>query len=306
MLERLIEKRKKLFNLTIDYLPKAWSGLIIDDVQHSLAIEDLFESELELLLNNERPDEMFNHIMTAEFYYTLAINIKENKEPISCASLLENAHRLLFDFKRKHLNDFGEFRHLPVKIVKAKIKPPQSDIPDWINLWCEYVKYAFSNHPVHEAAARIHTFFESIHPFEDGNGRIGRIFLNFLLIIQGYVNIVIKGKEPEDREKYINSLEKASTNLNKLFVNSPADCTAEMVDEFFDFENTKDLREIIGKALIESYDDILYEVYEDKLITVKEYAKIHNLKPIEVRKLISKGILAARKIGRGYMIFEDL
>ncbi|WP_214495051.1 Fic family protein [Thermosipho sp. 1244] len=54
-------------------------------------------------------------------------------------------------------------------------------------------KYVYSHYPVHEATARSHVLFESIHPFEDGNGRIGRILLNFYLLKNGYINITIKG-----------------------------------------------------------------------------------------------------------------
>ena len=34
--------------------------------------------------------------------------------------------------------------------------------------------------------ARVHTAFQYIHPFRDGNGRLGRIIMNILLVKQGY------------------------------------------------------------------------------------------------------------------------
>lgn len=47
--------------------------------------------------------------------------------------------------------------------------------------------------------ARLHLNFEHIHPFVDGNGRIGRILNNYLLIREGFVPMNIKFV---DRQKY--------------------------------------------------------------------------------------------------------
>ncbi len=52
-----------------------------------------------------------------------------------------------------------------------------------------------------------HTLFESIHPFHDGNGRVGRILLNYLVVSNGYPPIVIKGMSSEDRQRYYAALE---------------------------------------------------------------------------------------------------
>lgn len=48
-----------------------------------------------------------------------------------------------------------------------------------------------SGHPVAKAAA-FHAFFENIHPFQDGNGRTGRLILNYMLQAEGYPPIAIK------------------------------------------------------------------------------------------------------------------
>jgi Fic family protein len=49
------------------------------------------------------------------------------------------------------------------------------------------------------AAAEFHLRFEGIHPFIDGNGRTGRLILNFELIKAGFLPVNIKFA---DREKY--------------------------------------------------------------------------------------------------------
>jgi len=54
-------------------------------------------------------------------------------------------------------------------------------------------------HPIAEAA-RFHLEFECIHPFDDGNGRTGRLLLNWMLMRRGYPPIIIPFSE---RPRYI-------------------------------------------------------------------------------------------------------
>lgn len=54
-----------------------------------------------------------------------------------------------------------------------------------------------------EAAILFHYYFEIIHPFTDGNGRVGREILNFMLMRSGYPKMLFLG---ESREKYIEAL----------------------------------------------------------------------------------------------------
>lgn len=53
-------------------------------------------------------------------------------------------------------------------------------------------------HPV-ERLARVHLEFEHIHPFVDGNGRIGRVVLNYLIYQLGFPPIIVRTK---GKEKY--------------------------------------------------------------------------------------------------------
>lgn len=54
------------------------------------------------------------------------------------------------------------------------------------------------------AAAYFHAKFENIHPFVDGNGRVGRLLLNFFLVRHGHSPIVI---HEENRKDYYEALE---------------------------------------------------------------------------------------------------
>lgn len=108
---------------------------------------------------------------------------------------------------------------------------------------------------VHESIikriARLHLEFEHIHPFVDGNGRIGRVVNNYLLMREGYVPIYIKYV---DRKKYY-----------------------EAFKEFDAKEITVTMEEIVGKALTNSYHKRLAYVEGKNIITLREFAKRHSL-----------------------------
>ncbi len=57
-----------------------------------------------------------------------------------------------------------------------------------------------------QLAAHFHAKFERIHPFEDGNGRVGRFLLNVILVNRGYPPLIIRKTQ---RVSYFNALEDA-------------------------------------------------------------------------------------------------
>jgi len=98
--------------------------------------------------------------------------------------------------------------------------------------------------------AHLHLTFENIHPFADGNGRIGRVLNNYLLIREGYVPINIKFI---DRANYYDAF-----------------------SEFDKNGKTKIMEDIVMKALTNSYHKRLAYLEEKQIISLKEYAKLNN------------------------------
>lgn len=111
--------------------------------------------------------------------------------------------------------------------------------------------YASSHENIIKRIARLHLAFEYTHPFNDGNGRIGRVINNYLLIREGFVPINIKFI---DRENYY-----------------------EAFREFDAKGTTKIMEEIVGKALTNSYHKRLAYLEGKKIITLAEYGKINKI-----------------------------
>src|SRR3970040_3175638 len=107
--------------------------------------------------------------------------------------------------------------------------------------------YANSHENIIKRIALLHLTFEHIHPFVDGNGRIGRVINNYLLIREGFVPVNIKFI---DRIMYYKAFK-----------------------EFDEKGSTKIMAEIVGKALTNSYYKRLAYLEGAHIMTLAEYAK---------------------------------
>lgn len=110
--------------------------------------------------------------------------------------------------------DIKGYRTVQVFIKGSEHIPPKpEEVP---NLMMYYV-YNYSNDPSEFFAklARYHIEFEKIHPFEDGNGRTGRILINYELLKNGFAPLVIS---KDDRVKYFELIRKEDhVELGKWF-----------------------------------------------------------------------------------------
>ena len=121
--------------------------------------------------------------------FTYIEDVCRSAEPLS-ERVIKEIHSLVL------MNDAanrGAYRSVPVTIVGAAHTPPQ---PYLIGIQMEtllddYADMTGTKHIV-EAIAEFHLRFEGIHPFIDGNGRTGRLIMNFELMKAGLLPVNIK------------------------------------------------------------------------------------------------------------------
>lgn len=83
----------------------------------------------------------------------------------------------------------GEHIGLPPKFIEGRIQEILINYNSKIEI------------PFIHRVAMLHTEFESIHPFIDGNGRMGRVINNYLLTREGFPPIIVRNKEKESYYK---------------------------------------------------------------------------------------------------------
>jgi fido (protein-threonine AMPylation protein) len=103
------------------------------------------------------------------------------------------------------LADHGQWRRVNVVVRGASFTPPRPEklVARLEDLRKEYDRRDLTGEDVFSLGAWIHYSFESIHPFSDGNGRVGRLLLNLHFLKHNWppVNIM-----PVDRGRYLDAL----------------------------------------------------------------------------------------------------
>lgn len=189
--------------------------MLVRMAHHSTAIEGntLTQAEtISILIHNFIPRDMsereyyevknyrkaFNTLLEADRKITTELIKKYNKY------IMENLHDLN-----------GKFKTTQNLILGAEFEPTKPYlVPFEIENWCNNLSYRLDNAKTNEEKVEIimdqHIKFEKIHPFNDGNGRTGRLLIIHSCLKEDLEPIIPK----EEKGKYINLL--ASENLKEL------------------------------------------------------------------------------------------
>jgi fido (protein-threonine AMPylation protein) len=281
----LLDEEVALLHRSLGGLPRAVEAdqilraIWIDDVHNSTAIEGntMTRAQVEDLVEKGRASgalteslEVEGYSRAADWAYRHAADYEG--APIDVvAELHRQTVELVWAIDPPITRDrAGDFRQSGVTVRGVNVSLP-SAIPADLHEWATSTRTVVG-HPVAHAAIH-HAWFERIHPFVDGNGRVGRLVLNFLLIQQGYPPAVILAT---NRPKYLQALEIA------------------------DGGNPNPLTEVVARAVRGAMSRFLIPKLagEAKLVPLTALAEQSQYSPDYLRQLAQSGRLRAVQEGR--------
>ena len=195
-----------------DYL----EDLITRSTYHSNAIEGntlTYAETYAILYNDNRfkiegkePREIYETINHKRALELLFNNLQNSKE------LDERLIKKLNEIINRDIKDTEGHRTVQVFIQGSEHIPPEPEKIPNLMLYHIY-NYNHDEQDIFSKIAKYHIEFEKIHPFEDGNGRTGRLLINYELLKNDLPPVIIA---KEDRVKYFELLKNNdSTDLAK-------------------------------------------------------------------------------------------
>lgn len=215
-----------------------------------------------------------NHKEALDFLYDL---VGQKKKITISEHLIKTLHSIILEDIDKEIA--GVYRKTDVFITGSDHKPPSPlEVPGKMSELISWLKRNHNKMDVVEFVALFHHKFVQIHPFQDGNGRAGRLLMNIFLMQAGYPLTIIQNN---DRKKYYRVLTLADQGNFKPFVN------------------------FIAQAILRSItiylDAIIPAQQKDDLITLAEATKYCDYSQAYLGKLAKEGKLEAVKLKRNWM-----
>ena len=169
------------------------------------------------------------------------LNIAFKKEPLS-EELIKKFYKLLtsgtYDERRCVVNEErpGEYKKHDYVTSKNEVGSLPVDVSNDMRNLIEEVSgiELKSDEDVLALVAYVHNMIEHIHPFADGNGRLGRLLINYLLLVNGLPPLIIFN---DDKSLYYECLQKFDENDN-----------LSATVEFLKYEMEKTWEKVIDKS----------------------------------------------------------
>lgn len=195
------------------------------------------------------------------------------------------------------MDDFaGRYRQIPVIIKGSDVELPEAgDISRLMGNFIKWLEDQQEEHPVRVAIVA-HYKFETIHPFIDGNGRVGRLLMNLILILNGYPMAIIKN---EQRTQYLNAFKIGqSTNDWSLLTDLIEEAVERSLDGYINAAE--------GKAALPALLGDATGAREEKLYKIGALAKAASETIPTIRYWTQEGLLKVAKFTKGgYALYDS-
>ena len=162
-----------------------------------------------LLAENISPNKNLDDVLEAKAAQKALYFVKDYKGEFNEQFLL-TLHEIYFKETKPKIA--GKYKTLEnyIRGSSFKLTPPELVPTDMKLYFQEYKKLEKELHPL-ELAAWCHWKIARIHPFQDGNGRIARLTMNYILHKNSYAMIDIK---TQDKKRYFKSMDRCNYNNN--------------------------------------------------------------------------------------------
>lgn len=215
-----------------------------------------------------------NHHEALSYLYDL---VEHGSSNTISEHLIRSLHSLVIQDIDKNIA--GQYRKVDVFITGTDHVPPSAlEVPHKMRELVAWARKNYSKMYVVDFAAQFHHKFVHIHPFQDGNGRVGRLLMNIFLMAHGFPLVII---QKNDRQKYYRVLSEA------------------------DYGNYKSLSTFIAQAVLKSlniYLDVLTPSKEKETwISLAQATKYCTYSQAYLGKLAKDGKLEAIKPKRNWL-----
>ncbi len=219
-----------------------------------------------------------NHKEALDYLYEL---IEPNSSHTISEHLIKSLHALVIQDINRSIA--GQYRNVDVFITGTDHVPPSAlEVHHKMRELVEWGRKNYKKMNVIEFGAIFHHKFVHIHPFQDGNGRVGRLLMNIFLMQYGFPLTII---QKNDRQKYYRVLAAA------------------------DNENYKPLIIFVAQAILRSlniYLDVLTPAdQKEKFISLAQATKFVPYSQAYLGKLAKEGKLEAVKLKRNWVTTKE-
>lgn len=280
IIQRSFETKEAVLSSKIEGTQATLDEVLLFDAQDTVTEENEKEKDYREIIN---------------YRYAIKHAKRLLKEKPLAENVIKDLHKILLNSVRGQNKAPGEFRKSQVyigpygaTIDEATFIPPEPlQIP---GLFSNLEKYMHSEDVIDPLvqAAIVHYQFEAIHPFMDGNGRVGRLLVPLFLYeksITAYPNIYVSEFLEENRNIYYDLLRDVSEKENwipwiRFFLDAVYEQTKVTLERVVKIEKLyKDLREsmpAVNSIYANSFLDAIFIKPTFSTKSIRESSKISN------------------------------
>ena len=303
------------FSLYVPNIEFFISMHVIKEATTSSRIEGTKTNVDEALLSVDdiEPEKRDDWQEVQNYIHSLNYSIAKLKELPVSTRLLKEAHKILLSGVRGETKQPGQYRTSQNWIGGATLKdavfipPHHSEVSDLMNDLENFIHNETIDVPHLIRIAIIHYQFETIHPFLDGNGRLGRLLITLYLVSAGLLDkptLYLSDFFEKKKSLYYDNLTFVRTSDNlaqwiKFFLVAVIETSDKGIQTFKEILRLRD--EIEGEKLlslrnrIQNGKTLVSHLYRKPIINVKEVEKILDVttKPANriIQDFVEMGVL---------------